>query len=240
MWNDEKWLSISLKKILIYIVSIIISLLALYIGFHFFIPTEAKTEDYISIIAVVLTIIGFIFSINNQLISRQKSTDIYISLDTNISGNDAIISCIVENKGLDTIKNMSFYVFVDQPILNEATRVYEYNHILEHECDRDKCKHKKFCRLSEKCIIDSNESIQQYPIELVETIDDRFYGFKRLDFLSDSSVMYINSGERFVEDITFNLKEGIYRAILLGRYNRRKKSCLCTNKQFIIRTMERD
>ena len=232
MWNDEKIIPIRLKRLIIYFISIVLSISLIYIAFNFIIPAGATTEVYISTIAVLLTVIGFILSITNQIITKQLSTDMRISLDTTVVHDDVIISCTVENKGFDSINNMDFYLFIDQPKLNSLTRLYEYKHVLRHGYDYQKCTISSFCSLSDACL---NYSICEYPEWLKESSQENiFYGFKKLDFLSDASVMYINSGELFTEDVAFNLKKGVYRAILVGRFNKNKKGCLCANKQFII------
>lgn len=160
------------------------------------------------------------------------STDIRTTIDTTVEKNDVIISCTVANVGLDRIENMDFYLFIDQPKLNTDKQLYEYKHVLKHGYDCRKRKYTPFCTLSDEC---TNGSLCEYPSWLRRSSqDDIYYGFKKLDFLSNSSAMYINSGEQFTEDISFNLRNGIYRAILIGRFGKKKKGCVCANKQFII------
>ena len=233
MWNDEKVLSIGAKRILIYLLSVVVSIILFYVTFNFIIPTDASTQIYIQATAVLLTIVGHIINITNKLMSKQLSADVRVSLDTAVVNKDVVISCTVENKGFDHIDNMFFYLFIDQPVLNKTTHLYEYNHVLKHGHDYQRCTYKTFCALSEAC---SYHSIHEYPIELKASsqVND-FYGFKELDFLSNSSVMYINSGEHFTEDVSFHLEKGVYRAILVGRFGNYKKDCLCANKQFIIK-----
>ena len=120
MWNDVKLLSIRLKKIIIYLIAIVFVIALLYLTFNCIIPTNSKIEIKISAIAVLLTIFGFIVSIADQIISKQLSADICVSLETTIVDKDVIISCTVENKGLDCINEMGFYLFIDQPTVHCA------------------------------------------------------------------------------------------------------------------------
>lgn len=228
MWNDEGKLSVKGKKILIYSVSIAVTVLLFYITYEYVIPKNLNDiEVYISAAAVILTIVGYILSVTNNLIAQQMDTALILTVDVDTKGNHAIITCTIENKGLDAINNMEFYVFIDQPILMTDIGIYEANHVLKHDCT-----HKYNCKFSQLCI---SGRISEYPEEFKITEGEgSYYGFKKLDFLSPESVLYINSGERFSEDIVVKLDKGVYRLLLIGVFGKRKQGCSCANKQFII------
>lgn len=231
-WNDEDILPVRIIRFLLYLIIVIGVMAGGYLTYKYLKYLNATVEVYISVFAVLLTIVGGSFSVVNRLISRVLSTDMSISVNTRVNGNDVIITCTVENKGTTCIKNIGLFAFIDQPVLNEKTRAYEYNDVLCHKYDDKKGKLRPFCALSEQCIKNYK---QEYPHELKEKpYDNKFYGYKKMDFLSNNSVMYMNPGERFSEDFTFNLKEGVYRVIVVGRVNKGYKKCMCANKQFII------
>lgn len=228
MWNDGEGLSIKCKKVLIYISSIFLTALLFYVTYEFIIPKNSENvEIYVSVMAVILTIVGYILSITNNLISQQMDTDLILSIDVDVKRSHAIITCTIENKGLERINNMEFYMFIDQPVLNTDIGIYQANHILKHDCE-----HKYNCKLSELC---KNGKICGYPKEF-KNHKNSYYGVKKLDFLSPESVLYVNPGERFSEDVVVKLNEGVYRILLVGIFGKKRCHCSCANKQFIIET----
>lgn len=228
MWNDGEGLSIRCKKILIYVASVFLTVLLFYITYEFIIPKNSENiEIYISAVAVILTIVGYILSITNNLISQQMDTDLILSLNVETRENYAIITCSIENKGMNRISNMDFYLFIDQPILKTDIGIYQVNHVLKHDCTN-----KYNCKFSQLCI---NGGISEYPTEFkVQECEDIYYDVKKLDFLSPESVLYINPGERFSEDVVVKLNQGVYRVILIGIFGKKRNGCSCANKQFII------
>lgn len=228
MWNDEGTLSVKGKKILIYCISSLITIGLFLLSYKLLSSREeVEFELYISTIAVILTIVGYILSITNDLVSQQMDTKLILTIDTEIVDSHVIISCSVENKGLDRIDNMHFFVFIDQPILKTDTGIYQSNHILKHDCN-----HKYNCLLSEMCKADE---IDGYPMKFrIEETADLYYAAKKLDFLSPVSILYINPGERFSEDVVIKLKKGVYRVLLIGIYGKKKQGCSCANKQFVV------
>lgn len=228
MWNDGEGLSIRCKKILIYVASVFLTVLLFYIAYEFIIPKNSENiEIYISAVAVILTIVGYILSITNSLVSQQMDTDLILSLDVETKENYAIITCAIENKGMNRISNMDFYMFIDQPVLDTDIGIYQVNHVLKHDCS-----HKYNCKFSLLC---KNGGINEYPAEFkLQESEDVYYDAKKLDFLSPESVLYVNPGERFSEDVVVKLNQGVYRVLLIGIFGKKRNGCSCANKQFII------
>ena len=174
--------------------------------------------------AVILTIVGYILSITNNLISQQMETDLILSIEVDIKKSHAIIACTIENKGLNRINNMEF-LFIDQPILNTNIGIYQANHILKHDC-----KHKYNCKLSKLC---KDGKINGCPKNFKKH-KNGYYGVKKLDFLSPESVLYVNPDERFSEDVVVKPNEGVCRILLVGILGKKRGHCSCANKQFVI------
>ena len=178
--------------------------------------------------AVILTIIGYMLKVTENLVSRQVETDLMLSVEVVTDNKYAIITSIVENKSIRRIKNMEYFLFIDQPILERNSGIYKVNHVLKHDCNN-----KYYCKFAKEC---KENNIASYPrkFRLKSNSGNLYYGFKKLDFLSPESVLYINPGERFSEDVVFSLKPGVYRILLIGLYGKKLKHCSCANKQFII------
>lgn len=242
MWNDERKITAKGKRMIIYIISISITVLLFIAAYRFIIlKHKGNIEVFISAAAVILTIVGYILSVTNNLIEHQKDTAIILTVDVATKDKCAIFTCSIENKGLDPIRNMEFYLFIDQPILNTDTGVFNANHVLKHDpkrrCSIIKRNHKITkreynCQLSKLCL---SGKLKEYPKDLKNPDNKKLnYRFKKLDYLSPESILYINSGERFSEDVVVQLEKGVYRVILVGIYGKKKDGCSCANKQFII------
>ena len=223
MWNDDGKLSVRAKKIVIYILSILLTAFMFFVVYKWLISQgSTNIELYISAAAMLLTIVGYILSVTNNLIAQQINTKLDLKLEVNVTGDFAILTCSIENKGQQRIDPIAFHIFIDQLVLNDSTGIYNTNHILKHDC-----KHN--CKLSEMC---RQSNISAYPEEFMLDNDGLYYAVKKLDFLAPDSMLYVNPGEHFSEDIAFKLNKGVYRVLLIGVFD--KKGCLCANKQFVI------
>ena len=85
MWNDGEGLSVTAKRIIIYLFSILLTIALFYIAYTFILPKAqdpndpANIENYIGIMAVILTIIGYMLKVTENLVSRQVETDLMLS-----------------------------------------------------------------------------------------------------------------------------------------------------------------
>lgn len=234
MWNDGEGLPIIAKKILIYFLSIILTIIIFYLTYKYILPkaqdptNSDNIANYIGTLAIILTIVGYMLNVTNDIISRQVETSLVLSLEVTTDKNFAIITSTIENKSINRIRNMKFFLFIDQPVLENNNGLYKANHVLKHDCaNKYNCQFSKICK---------DRSISGYPSEFkLRNPRGLYYSYKKLDFLSPEGVLYVNPGERFSEDVVFSLKPGVYRVLLIGLYGKKLKKCSCANKQFIIR-----
>lgn len=223
MWNDDGKITVKAKKLIIYAASIILTAFMFYAAYKWLIPKgSTDVELYISAAAMLLAVVGYILSITNDLVAQQMNTKLDLKVDVQTKDDFATITCSIENKGQQRIDPVSFHVFIDQPTLDKETGVYNANHILKHDCTQN-------CKLSMMC---RENDISIYPKEFRQNDENLYYAVKKLDFLAPDSMLYVNPGECFSEDITFKLDKGVYRVLLIGVFD--KKGCLCANKQFVI------
>lgn len=224
LWNDDEKLSIKAKKIIIYVLSILLSFFVIVLGYAYCLNNNEGVEANMAVLAVMLTLIGYIISITLNIVSQQMNSKSSLYLDVDINGKYVRIRCCVENKGSKRINPNAFYLFIDQPLLNSNSGMYVQNHILKHNC-------KQNCRLSDLCRKGiENEFEREF---VIPHCDQGYFGYKKLDMISPDSILYINPGEAFSEDVVIKLEKGVYRVLFIGTFD--KKGCLCANQQFIIK-----
>lgn len=224
LWNDDGKLSIKAKKIMIYIISMILTFVVIIIAYKYCLNNNEGVEAYMAVLAVMLTVIGYIISITHDVISQQMNSKFSLFLDVDINGKYARIRCFVENKGNKRINPNSFYLFIDQPLLDSDSGIYQQNHILKHDC-------KQNCKLSDLC---RKDSVDEFEREFtISRCEQGYFSYKKLDLISSDSILYINPGESFSEDVIIKLKKGVYRVLVIGNYD--KNGCVCANQQFVIR-----
>lgn len=202
----------------------ILTFFVIIIAYKYFLSNSQDVESYMEVLAVILTVIGYIISITHDIISQQINSKFSLSLDINVDGKYARIRCCVENKGNKRINPNAFYLFIDQPLIDSNSGIYKQNHILKHDC-------KQNCQLSDLC---KTNSVDKFEREfIIPHCDQGYFSYKKLDLISSESILYINPGESFSEDVVVKLKKGVYRILLIGSYD--KKGCLCANQQFVIK-----
>lgn len=224
LWNDDGKLSVKAKKILIYVISMILTFFVIVIAYKYCLNTNEGVEAYMAVLAVMLTVIGYIISITHDVISQQMNSKFSLLLNVGIDGKYARIRCFVENKGNKRINPNAFYLFIDQPLLDGNSGIYQQNHILKHDC-------KQNCKLSDLC---RKDMVDEFEREFtIHDSEKGYLSYKKFDLISSDSILYINPGESFSEDVIIKLKKGVYRVLVIGTYD--KKGCVCANQQFVIR-----
>lgn len=229
MWNDDTGLSIKIRKVIIYGMAFIVSLVLFLVSILFLLSQNNVLEIYISAIGVLLIIEGFIISIANKLVDAQIATKQLISLNINVVGNNVVITSGIENRGQNQIIPIVFYVIVDQLVLNNKSKFYEPSFLLKHE-DKNECK------LADLCLTGNDSKIKSCIKR-----DKGYCEVKRLDFLAPDSMLYINPSENFSEDVSLKLSQGVYRVLLIARFyekklirNKKKIRCICANRNFVL------
>lgn len=184
------------------------------------------TEEIIATLAMVVTIalasINFISASMNKRYSSKKQ----LHLEVVVSGDNAIITSSVENKGSDRITPKTFYLFIDSGIekqINGAT-IFDFPNILVHEGKDFDCSLAKECKAGR---------VQCLPQKLLtKEFQDTYHACYQLKHISSESVNFIDPGESFSEDAIFKLEKGVYRVILIGTTV--EADCMCAHKLFVV------
>lgn len=168
---------------------------------------------------------------------------------TTLQKNTVLFSASIENVGDKVIVPKISNLYIDQGIkldignkiiVNEkevtGATYYEFPFILQHNIKEGRPD----CILAEKCKVNKLE----YPEECIDKIfkqdDKKLYRTNiELEHLSEKSIKYINSKEKFSEDVVMQFSSsGVYRVTFIVTTQQDKNypdaDCQCATKQFFV------
>lgn len=180
--------------------------------------------ELISIIAVMLTMFGLTWQfVQYKLKAIPK---LKINLDVKVVKSHAIITSTVENVGGRRVTPLNVYLFIDEGLIHGGS--YDFPFLLKHEGGEYDCILAKICK-TEKLRYPKDSIPNNYQNTYAELV--------QLKHLSYESIIYIDPGEGFSEDVVIKLpKNGVYRVILV--YTAKDADCICASKEFIITETE--
>jgi uncharacterized protein YciU (UPF0263 family) len=220
--SKKRWLSI----ILILILCFGIGILLLFI----LIPRISESlqnspaNEVTAVLAIIISIVAIIINLVKDSLRYEYTTKYTIVLSSKVYGHDVIITAVFKNESKNRILLGDFYLFIDKS-LQLKNGIYDFYDITKHDAnDMD-------CKLGAKC----KNKLSTFPTDIY---DEEYKGIEKIFYnlrhLSANSITFIDPGEVFSEDITFNLNPGVYRAILVGKP--KNHDCMCSNTQFIVKT----
>ena len=218
-----------IRKIIYIIIIAIAAPLLTWLMLKILIPFLSTKFSALSTSEIIasLAIIWMIFSVSTKLIftilKRQLSAERQINVGIDVINDNAIITCTIDNFGRKRIKPKNIYLFVDQGILKESS--YKFPYLLKHEEGEYDCILSKTCKAG---------GLDSFPdILLTDEFKNQYHKAFKLKHLSTESILYIDPGESFSEDVILNFNEkGAYRAMVI--WTAVKEDCMCASKQFII------
>lgn len=193
-----------------------------------------RPAEFFAMFTIILSIVTILERSYKNFV--QKQYRIIPTLTVSISDNTHVkINASIHNSGSIRLEPDNISLFVDSGVLNLDTKKYDFPFLLKHEQKEGRQKYD--CILSEYC--QSGKSF--YPKDIVDN-DPPNNNFKecfrmcyKLLHLSAESILYIDSGETFSEDIIIKLDtSGVYRAILIVTAKNKDCDCTCTSQQFVI------
>lgn len=196
--------------------------------------SQWKPAEFFSIFTIILTTVTILERSYKSFI--QKQYRVIPTLTVSISDNTHVkINASIHNAGTIRLEPDNISIFVDSGVFNPETKKYDFPFLLKHEQKGNKQKYD--CILSEYC----QSGKEFYPKDIVDN-DPENNNFKncfrmcyKLSHLSAESILYIDSGEIFSENIIIKLETpGVYRAILIVTVKNKTCDCTCTSQQFVI------
>jgi hypothetical protein len=182
-----------------------------------------QTKQIIAVLAITITMLWLTMKIVFYLLDYQLKSKRSIKIDAITNNENAIITCSIENLGRKRITPKNIYLLVDKGLLKNG--VYEFSYLLKHEEGENDCNLSKRCKTG---------GLGCYPTDLVEDdFKDIYNKLIKLKHLSTESILFIDPGESFSEDVVLVLSEpGVYRATVV--WTAINEDCICSSKQFII------
>lgn len=227
-FNNNKYISANKKN---KFVQIIVIFILIIIGICFWLLIIPYVTSYVQNLSVnevlasitlFLTIAKIISSVANSIININFQAKRKISIDIDIKTDFATITCTIENCSKKRIIPQNIYMMIEEGILKD--NIAEFPYILKHEKGEFDCVFAKFCKKG---------GVSTFPDYLVPlSYKDKFRQILPLKHLSSETIMFIDPGEEFSEDVVLKLKNGVYRVTVV--WTSVKEDCICCTKEFVI------
>lgn len=227
-FNNNKHISANKKN---KIVQIIIIFFLIIIGICFWLLVipyvtsyvqELTVNEVLASITLFLTIAKIISSLANSILKNNFQAKRKISLNIDTKVDFAIITCTIENCSKKRIIPQNIYMMIEEGILNNNTAEFPY--LLKHEKGEFDCVFAKYCK---------NGGVSTFPDYLIpSSYKNNFRKILPLKHLSSETIMFIDPGEEFSEDVVLKLKSGVYRITVV--WTSVKEDCICCTKEFVI------
>lgn len=228
-FNDNKGFSANTKSLVVRILSIVgISLIGYLLWRYLLIPYSGKvvkamtTNEVIASVALFVSIASIIIRFADTILHQSFTAKRKLSLSIDTAKQHAIITCKVENCSKKRIVPQNIYMMIEEGI--ERDNVVEFPYLLRHEQGAFDCVFATLCK---------GGGFTHLPEHLLEeSFKGKFRKIIRLKHLSSETIMFIDPGEEFSEDVLITLKPGCYRVTVV--WTSVKEDCICGTKEFFI------
>ena len=228
-FNDNKELSPRWKKTLIRVAVIIGAIVVAYILWIVLIPSITTLavgmdiKELLASITLFISLSSILVKVSEKVIKTNNEAKRRIALSVKTVNDYATITCSIENFGTKRIVPQNIYLMVEKGI-EENGQVY-FPYLLKHEEGEFDCVFAKQCKAGGFTSIP--ESM------LSEKFKNCFRRIIKLEQLSKTTILFIDPGEIFSEDVTLKLEAGsIYKVTAV--WTSVKEDCICTTKEFVI------
>ena len=139
-----------------------------------------------------------------------------------VIGEYVIITGRIENLSRKRIIPQNIYLMVESGI--EKNGIAEFPYLLRHE------EGEYDCVLSSLCRQGGFTRLPEHILE--EEFKTQYRKIIKMKHLSSETIMFVDPGEEFSEDVILKLSKGIYKATIV--WTSVKEDCICCTKEFII------
>lgn len=227
-FNSNKNFSANRKSTIIRLCAVVliavigVVILALVIPYSNQAVKAMTINEVIASATLFISLGTIVIKISENILKQNFTAKRKISIESKTQGDYAVITCRIENCSKKRIVPQNIYLMVEAGI--EKDGIIEFPYLLKHEEGEFDCVFASLCKRG---------GFTCLPEHLLED------GFKaqyrkiiKLKHLSSETIMFIDPGEEFSEDVTLKLSKGIYKATIV--WTSVKEDCICGTKQFII------
>lgn len=227
-YNNNKSLTASKKGVYIRIGAIASICVLIAILWIVLIPhvqnfaDELTINELIACITLILSLGTIAMKISEKILQQNYKPKRRISLDADTKESFTVITCRIENCGTKRIIPQNIYLIVEQGLDKEGRIDFPY--LLKHEEGEFDCVLARICKAG---------GITGIPEHLISSQFSNLYrSIVKMQYLSSESILFVDPGEEFSEDVTLKLQKGVYRATVV--WTSVKEDCICTTKEFIV------
>ncbi|MBD5145457.1 MAG: hypothetical protein HDT21_06035 [Ruminococcus sp.] len=227
-FNNNKNFSANRKSIIIRLCAVVFIVVIGFVILALIIPYSNQAVKSMTINEVIASTTLFIslgtivIKISENVLRQNFTAKRKLTIETKSQDNYAIITCRIENCSKKRIIPQNIYLMVEAGI--EKDGIIDFPYLLKHEEGEFDCVFASLCKQGGFICL---------PDHLLE--DDfkaQYRKIIKLKQLSSETIMFIDPGEEFSEDVILKLEKGIYKATIV--WTSVEEDCICGTKQFVI------
>lgn len=227
-FNNNKSLSANRKSLFIRVGVVALIIVFAAILWVALIPKAQKIagnltiNELIASITLLISLGTIVVKISERILQQNYTAKRRILLDTRTRGEYTTITCKIENCGTKRIVPQNIYLMVEQGLEKDGVITFPY--LLKHEEGEFDCVFANLCKKGGFSCLPEHLLPKEY--------QGLYRKIAKMQHLSSETILFVDPGEEFSEDITVKLSKGVYKATVV--WTSVKEDCICTTKEFIV------
>lgn len=183
---------------------------------------DLTINELIASITLLISLSTIVVKISERILRKNYSAKRRISLDVNTKGEYTTVTCKIENCSIRRIVPQNIYLMIEQGL--EQNGVITFPYLLKHEEGEFDCVFANLCKSGGFSCLPEH----LLPIEF----KGLYRKIVKMQHLSSETILFVDPGEEFSEDITIKLGKGVYKATVV--WTSVKEDCICTTREFVV------
>ena len=197
-------------------------ILALIVPYSNQAAKKMTVNEVIASATLFISLGTIVIKVSENILKQSFTTKRKISIESKIQGEYIIITGRIENLSRKRIIPQNIYLMVESGI--EKNGIAEFPYLLRHE------EGEYDCVLSSLCRQGGFTRLPEHILE--EEFKTQYRQIIKMKQLSSETIMFVDPGEEFSEDVILKLSKGIYKATIV--WTSVKEDCICCTKEFIM------
>lgn len=197
-------------------------ILALIVPYSNQAAKKMTVNEVIASATLFISLGTIVIKVSENILKQSFTTKRKISIESKIQGEYIIITGRIENLSRKRIIPQNIYLMVESGI--EKNGIAEFPYLLRHE------EGEYDCVLSSLCRQGGFTRLPEHILE--EEFKTQYRQIIKMKHLSSETIMFVDPGEEFSEDVILKLSKGIYKATIV--WTSVKEDCICCTKEFIM------